>query len=112
MSIEMSINMSTSTDPRTDYIAMVTLGKAILQKENYEKVMKNLESAKAYLENADDTQKEEAKNLLAYSEKVVLYYRCIVEGLFPDPNPPSTTSMHLAGQRALCKVGVKRDRGE
>jgi hypothetical protein len=114
MSTEMSTNMSTitSTDPQTEYIAMVTLGKAILEKRNYEKAMKNLECAKAYLEKADDTQKEEAKKILSYSEKVVLYYRCIMEGLFPDPNPPSATSMHLAGQGALCKVGVKRSRGE
>ena len=85
------------TDPRTDYLTKVSLGKAILEKRNYEAAVKNLTFAKQAFEEADETQKEKTGKALAYAERAVLYCRAIMEGLFADPNPPSSTIMYVMG---------------
>lgn len=85
------------TDARTDYLTKIMLGKAILEKSNYERAVENLTFAKDDFEKADETQKEKTGKALAYAERAVLYSRAIMEGLFADPNPPSSTTMYIAG---------------
>jgi len=91
----------------TAYITMISLGKALIDNENYEKSLINLEYAKKENEKAEKSdnasEKDWAKKVLEWTETTVSYYYCIKQGMITDPNPPSTTMMWLKADAALSK---------
>ena len=94
------------SEERNAYIAMVSLGKALIDKENYEKSLINLEYAKAEYEKAEKSnnsnEKVWAKRTLGYAERAVSYCHSIKEGLIADPYTSSTTHW-IRAQTALLK---------